>query len=176
MGAYLKHILECDVVDHKVKDQSGGLKSLPEIDGIGFKFQQHKSGKPQAYLCEVKTHIKGLAKMAGTKNRVEQLDNQFENMRAFANKNLNLFEVEFLFWAPKVTQKEMLKEINKCYDSNNQFINENYALAMEQLINFAKKNVRITDNPFIRSLQIITHIKPLPITPFQKKTNGKEKK
>ena len=68
VGAYLKHVLKCDVVDYKVKDQSGGLKSLPEIDVIGFKFNTQKDKKPMAYLCEVKTHITGLAKMAGEKS------------------------------------------------------------------------------------------------------------
>lgn len=165
VGAYLKHIIECDVVDYKVKDQSGGLKSLPEIDVIGFKLQRQKHEKPIAYLCEVKTHIKGLAKKAGEKDRVAQVLSQFTNMESYARKNLGLFDVKYMFWAPKVTHAELINEINRNYSRDMQFINSEYSKAIRELIEFSHENPRITDNPFVRSLQIITHLNEYPVVP-----------
>ena len=37
-GAYLKLILECDVVDYNVRPPGGGRAGLAEFDVVGLKF------------------------------------------------------------------------------------------------------------------------------------------
>lgn len=55
VGAYLKLILECDVIDYNARPPTGGMEGLSEIDVIGFKFQEQ-----EVCLCEVSTHLDGL--------------------------------------------------------------------------------------------------------------------
>ena len=54
VGAYLRFIEKCDVVDYGVRTPGGGLKGLNELDVIGLSFKSST-----AFLCEVTTHIRG---------------------------------------------------------------------------------------------------------------------
>ncbi|MGR3715214.1 MAG: hypothetical protein ACU0B1_00535 [Thermohalobaculum sp.] len=55
VGAYLRLIKLCDVVDYNARPPGGGLDGLGELDVIGLSFKDNK-----AYLCEVTTHLDGL--------------------------------------------------------------------------------------------------------------------
>jgi hypothetical protein len=55
VGAYLKLVFECSVVDYDARPAGGGLQGLGELDVIGFDFVGRN-----AYLCEVTTHLDGL--------------------------------------------------------------------------------------------------------------------
>jgi hypothetical protein len=55
VGAYLKLVLGCSVVDYNARPPGGGLEGLGELDVIGFDFANRK-----AYFCEVTTHLDGL--------------------------------------------------------------------------------------------------------------------
>ena len=54
VGAYLKLILKCDIIDYNIRPPGGGLEGLHELDVLGLNFK-----KRTAYLCEVTTHIRG---------------------------------------------------------------------------------------------------------------------
>jgi len=55
VGAYLKLILKCDVVDYNVRQSGGGLEGLGELDVIGLRFQDKT-----AFICEATTHTGGM--------------------------------------------------------------------------------------------------------------------
>ena len=152
VGAYLEHIKNCDVVIYNVKDHSKtGLIAQNEIDVLGISLSTKA-----AYLCEVKTHITGFNPTART-NRVQLISKQFVAMNNYASTKLVGFECELMFWAPKVTNKSLLVEISKNYNTSNIVINAQYKSALEDLIKFAAKHTSNFENPFLRTLQIAKH-------------------
>jgi phage gp37-like protein len=156
VGAYLEHIKNCDVVIYNVKDHSKtGVIAQYEVDVIGLSLSTKR-----AYMCEVKTHITGFNATSRT-NRVQLISNQFLAMQNYATKKLVGFEYVFMFWAPKVTDKSLLDEISKNYNTCNIVINAKYKSALEDLIKFAAKHTSKFENPFLRTLQIAKHSKAI---------------
>jgi hypothetical protein len=47
VGAYLKLVEECDVVDYNVRTPGGGLEGLGELDVVGLNFKTKT-----AYVCK----------------------------------------------------------------------------------------------------------------------------
>ena len=68
VGAYLKLVLECSVVDYNARPAGGGIQGLGELDVIGFDFVKRK-----VYLCEVTTHLDGLHIGQGAGSTVAKL-------------------------------------------------------------------------------------------------------
>src|SRR4051812_19268806 len=90
VAAYLKLIVKCDVVDYKVRKPVPGRASLNEIDVIGFDFKNKT-----AYVCEAKTHIRGLDVGTGNADTIAKIEKQFANMRSYAKEYLREFVVVF---------------------------------------------------------------------------------
>jgi hypothetical protein len=147
VGAYLKYILKCDVVDYNVREPEGGLVGLNELDVVGLRFKDKT-----AYVCEVTTHTKGMNKSAELK-----LPSKLKAQRNYANANLKNFKkIKYMVWSPKV----QAKTLQNIYDKNNLesvelIVNEKYLSALTELNEFAKTNKKDTSNPFIRFLQIM---------------------
>ena len=55
VGAHLKLVENCDVVEYNVRPMVKGLKGLGELDVIGLRFSDKT-----AFICEVTTHLEGL--------------------------------------------------------------------------------------------------------------------
>ncbi len=55
VGSYLKIVEGCEVADYNVRSPQGGMKSLNELDVVGYNFEEDR-----AILCEVSTHMAGL--------------------------------------------------------------------------------------------------------------------
>jgi len=156
VGAYLEHIKNCDVVIYNAKDHSKtGLIAQNEVDVLGLSLSTKK-----AYLCEVKTHIKGFNPTKRT-NRVLLINKQFLAMQNYATTKLSGFKSEIMFWAPKVTHESLLDEINKNYNAINIVINDQYKDAVRDLIEFSEKHASNFENPFLRTLQIAKHSKAI---------------
>ena len=68
VGAYLKLVLGCGVVDYNARPPGGGLAGLGELDVVGFDFAKRK-----AYLCEVTTHLGGLLIGPNADNTINKL-------------------------------------------------------------------------------------------------------
>ena len=147
VGAYLKYILKCDVVDYNVREPEGGLEGLNELDVVGLRFKDKT-----AYVCEVTTHTNGM-----NTDAEEKLPAKLKAQKNYANKNLKNFKkIKYMVWSPKVRQGIL----NKIYSKNNLenvelIINEKYLSALAELNEFAKNNKKDTSNPFIRFLQIL---------------------
>src|SRR5579859_5773540 len=105
VGAYLRLIEECDVIDYNARPPGGGLEGLGELDVIGFNFKSQT-----VYLCEVATHLDGLLIGDNAATTVETIRRKYKRQQDYSNKFLTLFSTHrFMFWSPKVTNKTILE-------------------------------------------------------------------
>ena len=148
VGAYLKYLLNCDVVDYNVRDPNGGLIGLNEIDVIGLRFSDKT-----AFICEVTTHT---SKSGINKKAELKMLNKFTVNRNYSIKNLKKFNSIFMLWSPKInsaTLNRIMTQLDKF--KIEYFVNQKYLEALVELNNFSKVNKKDTSNPFIRFLQIL---------------------
>jgi hypothetical protein len=153
VGAYLKLVLECDVVDYNARPPGGGLLGLGELDVIGFSF-----GKRIAYLCEVTTHLDGLQIGSGSVTTVRKLTQKHDRQRAFAQTYLADFAHRFMFWSP-VVRSGLIPELQKLTGFE-LFINSEYRAAVDALRAKAQTSTADANNPAFRVLQILEHLRP----------------
>lgn len=153
VGAYLKLIEECDVVDYNVRVPGGGLEGLGELDVVGLNFKTKT-----AYVCEVTTHILGLL----YKNKVESVERvrrKHERQRQYAKKFLDTFESHrFMFWSPVVPRGYLTTNLAKIKGLD-LVINGHYKQCIDQLRELARTATHETQNPSFRVLQILEHLR-----------------
>ena len=149
VGAYLKLILNCDVVDYNVRDRTGTrLQALGELDVIGLRFSDKT-----AFICEASTHVRGL------QTTTEKIRDKHARQKSYAIQNLKDFtRHNFMLWSPRVTNKKTLNELAEI-KTLELVINENYTMKIDELIAYANENAGDTNNPFMRSLQLLEALK-----------------
>ena len=153
VGAYLKIIKTCDVIDYNAHFPGGGLKGLGELDVIGLDFKTQT-----AYLCEVTTHLDGLFYGQNAATTVQKIKDKYVRQQAYAKEILSSFANHtFMFWSPKVTNS-VLNEL-KDISGLDLVINEKYRDCINQLRDRSKKTTSDMNNPFFRTLQILEHLK-----------------
>src|SRR5438874_1394839 len=93
VGAYLKIVLGCGVVDYNARPPGGGLSGLGELDVIGFDFTGRK-----VYLCEVTTHLDGLQIGKGAEGTIKKLAAKHRRQLEYAERHLHLpgFKPQFM--------------------------------------------------------------------------------
>ena len=153
VGAYLKLVLGCSVVDYNPRPPGGGMKGLGELDVVGLDFQQDC-----AYFCEVTTHLDGLQIGKGGKSTITKLKSKHARQREYAKSYLHLphFQVRYMFWSP-VVRKGLLPDLEAT--GFELFVNKTYSEAMLELRKRAKKSTSDTNNPAFRVLQILEHMR-----------------
>lgn len=152
-GAYLKLLLDCDVVDYNVRPKTIGLKGLAEFDVVGLSFENNES-----FVCEVATHLEGV-NYGGNKVTLEKIKKKHERMQWFAETHLQEFDnIHLMFWAPVVARGYLTERLADIQDIEI-IINGNYAKCIEELRCLAQKTTRDIGNPFFRSLQILVHLR-----------------
>lgn len=153
VGAYLKLVLGCDVVDYNVRPPGGGLQGLAEFDVVGLKF-----GERIAFVCEVTTHLDGI-NYGNNQKTVERIRHKFERQQWYAETCLTSFEsVRFMFWSPVVPRGYLTRELSKL-DGLEFIINEKYKTCVGELGELARETTRDVGNPFFRALQILGHLR-----------------
>jgi len=152
VGAYLKIVKGCDFVDYNVRHPGGGLKGLNEIDVIGLDFK-----KKIAYLCEVTTHIGGLAYGKGYRDTVNRIKKKYKNLQDYALNHLGDFQPEFMFCSP-VVPSGIAEELNKI-EGLKLIINEDYSECINELRKKAGERSNDEGNPAFRLLQILEHMR-----------------
>jgi hypothetical protein len=153
VGAYLKVVLRCDVVDYNVRPPEEGLAGLSEFDVIGFDFPNKR-----AYLCEVATHLGGLEYGKGYEDSAERVRKKLERQKAHAEQYLGDFIVrKFMFWSPRVPQGALLNLLS-AIDGLELVVNEDYAKRVKELCTKAGKTTKDNGNPVFRTLQILEHL------------------
>lgn len=153
VGAYLKVILGCDVIDYNVRPPGGGLAGLSELDVVGLDFKNHT-----AYLCEVTTHIRGL--MYGTNPQtIDKIRQKHERQRAYATTYLSNFpHHRYMFWSPVVPTGFLTAELAKL-ETLEVIVNQSYTSRIDELRVQAKLLSHDVGNPFFRTLQILESLK-----------------
>jgi hypothetical protein len=155
VGAYLKLILGCGVVDYNARPPGGGLSGLGELDVIGLDFANER-----AYLCEVTTHLDGLQIGSGTESTIKKLADKHARQREYAKSHLHLpkFKVRFMYWAPRVRSGLMPALETTGFEL---FVNQTYTKAVNELRARARLSTSDTNNPAFRLLQILEHMRHL---------------
>lgn len=152
VGAYLQHIKCCDVVQYNVRPPGGGLPGLSELDVIGLNLRDK-----QAYLCEVTTHISGL--LYGTYDKtIQKVMDKHKAQKTYAAERLDGFVPKFMFWSPVVPKGPLTEQLRQI-EGLHVVINEDFTAAVEKLREIASKTTHATGNPFIRTLQILEHLR-----------------
>jgi hypothetical protein len=112
VGAYLKIIKNCGVVDYNVRRPGGRLTGLNELGVMGLDFKNRI-----AYLCEVTTHLDGLLYGSSNNTTMERIRKKFYHMKEYADDQLSNFftEKHLMLWSPVVTPKTRveLENINE---------------------------------------------------------------
>lgn len=154
VGACLKLLKGCDLVDYNVRRPGGGLVGLDELDVMGLDFKNKT-----AYLCEVTTHLDGLLYGSGNKTTVQRIRTKYLKMQEYADNYLSDYftNCHLMFWSPVVRPgvKDGLKKIKGL----ELVINDDYAAYVQLLQEFAKKATYDTGNPAFRVLQILGHLR-----------------
>jgi hypothetical protein len=153
VGAYLKIIVGCDVIDYNVRVPGGGLEGLNELDVIGLNFKEQI-----AYICEVTTHLRGTLYQDNLRT-VERIRKKHERQRSYAEKYLTLFPTRhYMFWSPYVPEGYITNELGKITGLD-LIINKIYTARIEELRNQARHSTHDTGNLFFRILQILEHLR-----------------
>ncbi len=153
VGAYLKVKLECDFVDYNVRPPGGGLTGLEELDVIGINF-----GSDTVYLCEVTTHIRGVL-YKNTQETISRIQKKFERQKRYAEEYLSNFSRrQFMFWSPVVPKGKITRGLAEI-EGLELYINERYKECIEELREFARSTTHDVQNPVVRLLQILEHLR-----------------
>mgnify|MGYP000907697773 CR=1 FL=1 len=154
VGAYLRLVEECDVVDYNVRPIASGREGQSEIDAVGLRF---KDGT--AFLCEVATHLDGLnyGSYDATVGRIRE---KFLRQQRYAKSYLRSFAHPiFMLWAPWVPMGTLTERLAKL-NGLELVINGDYTSQIEQLESHARTTTKDFGNPFFRALQIVNHLRP----------------
>ena len=84
VGAYLKIIKNCDVVDYNIRSPEAGLPGLAELDVVGLRFSESA-----AYLCEVSTHLGGLEYGEGYDDSIATINKKYSRQQEYAEQYLS---------------------------------------------------------------------------------------
>jgi hypothetical protein len=156
VGAYMRHIERCSIVLYNsfFADKQG------EIDVVAVKPQD--AGRPRlVYVCEVTTHIGGMARAT-----VAKIPAKLSRLREFADMTFPDEEHRFQWWSPYVssgattTGFERLSAEWKAEGRSLEFvINDEYTRRTAQLVEHARKNPSTTNEPAYRMLQMLTRLR-----------------
>lgn len=153
VGAHLKLIEKCDIIDYNVRPPGGGLKGLGELDVVGLNFKSDT-----AFLCEVTTHIRGL-QYKNNQESVSRVKKKYKRQIEYAEKYLaNFKNHRFMFWSPVVPVGYITEHLVGI-EGLELIINGEYKKRIEQLRVLAKNTTHDARNPFFRMLQIIEHMR-----------------
>ena len=150
VGAYLKLVKECDVVDYNVREPGGGREGLNELDVVGLRFCNET-----AFMCEVTTHLRGM-----NYSNVGRVRKKYKKQQKYAKKHLEGFNVTYMFWSPHVPEGQLLDQLKEIEAEGLELVvNGDYKAAVEELRQKARKEKQTTQNPAFRLLQILESVR-----------------
>ena len=154
VGAYLKLVEDCDVIDYNVRTPGGGLEGLGELDVVGLNFKTRT-----AIICEVTTHICGL-QYGTNQTTVTRIRAKHERQQKYAKQYLkkNFDCIRYQFWSP-VVAVGFITENLAAIKSLELIINGEYKSRVGELQKRAVTETHDTRNPVFRVLQILSHLR-----------------
>lgn len=154
VGAYLKQVLGCNVVDYNVRPSGGGLQGLGELDVVGLRFTD-----ATVYLCEVATHLQGLEYGEGYDDSVQRVKSKLERQKKHADAHLASFPARhFMFWSPVVPRGRLLEALQEIAGLD-LVVNADYTAKVAELRALARKSNADSGNPFFRTLQLLERLR-----------------
>jgi len=152
VGAYLQRIHRCGIVLYNVRPPGGPLEGLRELDVIGLNLPEKK-----AYVCEVTTHLHTMRPQM-----LDKMPAKHQQQRKYAAAHLVGFEVRYMLWSPLVTrtQADKLRVIG--FDEV--VVNKDFTKAVDELKAIATATKHDTGNHFMRTLQILAHLRKIQAT------------
>ncbi|MDN5326390.1 MAG: hypothetical protein PWP41_1086 [Moorella sp. (in: firmicutes)] len=155
VGSYFKYVLGCKIVVYNCHLDGGG-----EIDVVAL-----GPGDNKIYLCEVATHLRGLLYGDSNAATVERVSHKIKRAAAFAAANFPEREPVFMLWAPAVS-RGLARDLNRLLadpfarEIAIKFIfNHDYTACIRRLRDIARQNIKTTDEPAFRLLQILEHLR-----------------
>lgn len=148
VGAYLQEIEKCGIILYNARPPGGKLSGLNELDVIGLNLPAKT-----AYLCEVTTHLHGMRAQM-----VSKMPAKHEQQKKYAAAHLRGFTARYMLWSPRVTssQDRLLRDVGF-----ELVVNSDFTRAVERLREIARLTKHDTGNPFMRTLQILAHLRVL---------------
>lgn len=156
VGAYMRHIERCTIVLYNsfFADQQG------EVDVVAVKARD--PGQPRlVYLCEVTTHIGGMARPT-----VDKVPAKLQRLREFADVTFPSEAHRFQWWSPYVSKggtTARFEQLRADWTSEGRslefIVNDEYTRRIGQLVDHARKNSATTNEPGYRMLQILTRLR-----------------
>jgi hypothetical protein len=155
VGAYLKLVEHCNVVDYNARPPGGGIKGLAEFDVIGLRFSDQT-----VFFCEVATHLQGLEYGKGYADSAQRVRKKFEAQKAHAHEHLAPFSSrQFMLWSPRVPKGALLEALGEI-EGLELVVNGTYMAKVEALKTLARETAADVGNPFFRTLQLLERLKP----------------
>lgn len=149
VGAYLQHFHGCGIILYNVRPPGGSIAGLNELDVLGLNLVEKT-----AFLCEVTTHLHGMRPKTCLK-----MEAKHRIQKQYAQAHLSGFTVRYMVWSPRVfpAQVKQLEAVGF-----EVVVNAAFTRAVQQLREIARKTKHDTGNSFMRTLQILEHLKPEP--------------
>ena len=146
VGAYLKVIVGCDVVDYRVRF---GAKDAETVDVLGVDIS-----KKTAYLCGVSTHLSELRHGDSNHSTIDFVSEKRRSYQVYASARFSEFNHRFMFWSPVVESGYLENRLTEI--SGLELIaNMGYKKAVDELTEQARIDKRDVGNPAFRMLQIL---------------------
>lgn len=155
VGSYFKYVLGCKIVVYNCHLDSNGELDVVALDPDGKKI----------YLCEVATHLRGLLYGDSNAATVARVSHKIKRAAAFAAANFPDREPVFMLWAPAVSRGLVQDLLRLQADPGTQRINlkfvfnHDYTACIRRLRDIARQNIKTTDEPAFRLLQILEHLR-----------------
>ena len=154
VGAALKLLDACDVIDYNVRPRGGGMAGLGEIDVIGLRFVD-----ATAFVCEVATHLGGLEYGGGYDDTIRRIRDKLSRQAQYSEGHLSPFPNRvFMFWCPIVPRGRLLEGL-AAIDGLKLIVNGEYKARIEALRTLAASTTTDMGNPVFRTLQILGHLR-----------------
>lgn len=154
VGSYFKYVEGCKIVVYNCQMDEG------EIDVIAL----DQAGE-QVYLCEVATHLRGMLYGNGNNATLARVEHKIQRALRFAAQNFPERTCVFMLWSPVVSRglAEGFARLASSFAAQGvevQFIiNKEYTARIKRLREVARENIKLTDEPAFRLLQILEHLR-----------------
>lgn len=146
VGAYLQEIFKCGIILYNVRPPGGKLEGLRELDVVGLNLPKKK-----AFLCEVTTHLHGMRPAM-----LDKMPSKHEQQKKYAAAHLDGFDVRYMLWSPLVTSAQAARLRTIGFEV---IVNSDFTRKVLELKAIAKITRHDTGNPFLRTLQILEHLR-----------------
>lgn len=155
VGSYFKYVLDCKIVVYNCYPDKEGEIDVVALSPDGVK----------VYLCEVATHLRGLLYGKNYASTLDRIVHKIKRAASFAATHFPDRQPVFMLWSPVVSRGlsrslTSLRENPQTTGIATEFIfNREYSKRIRSLKDMARVNIKTTDEPAFRLLQILENMR-----------------